>query len=130
MTDKPVAELAPMARSWNNPPGIYLVSSGFEIRGYDKNQRAYKLSKIKTGIPAELKMTLVASEDSPAINPAFVIENWGNADPGVEIDGKELKGGESFRHGHEVQIGGNDLVIWLRMESKEPVNITIKQKRD
>jgi len=126
MTDNPVSELAPLARSWNDPPEITLNSTGYEDKGYDKNQRAYKLSNMNKGIPSGLKMTLQANEKSPAINPAFVIENWGNADPKVEIDGKELKRNEFFRFGHEVKMQGSDLIIWLKIEEIKPVNITIK----
>ena len=126
MTDKPISELAPLARSWNNPPEIIIDSPEFEIRDYDKNQRAYKLANINKGIPSELKMVLKANEESPVVNPAFVIIDWGKADAKVEIDGKEHKSDGFFRSGHEVRMEGSNLIIWLNMESKKSVNITIK----
>jgi len=130
MTDKPISELAPLACSWNDPPEITLNSPGYENKGYDKNQRAFKLSTKNKGIPTELKMTLKANEESPIVNPAFVIENWGNADSGVEIDGRELRRDEFFRAGHEVRMEGSDLIIWLKMERKKPVDIVINPMQE
>lgn len=126
MTDKPVSELAPLARSWNNPAEAEIKNSRFDLKGYDKNQRAYIISTKDKGIASELELSLQSNAESPVINPAFVIKDWGNSNARVEIDGKELKRDEFFRSGHEVRMEGCDLIIWLKMEIKKPVNITIK----
>jgi len=126
MTDKPISNLISLAGSWNNPPNITLNSSGFKTKGYDKNQRAFVLSTGEKNIPSELKLTLKASEGAPVINPAFLIKDWGNADLELEIDGKKLKRGESFRFGHSVRLEGSDLIIWLMLERERPVTITFK----
>ena len=126
MTDKPISNLVPLACSWNNPTEITINSNGFDAKGYDKTQRAFVFLTKNKGISSTLKLTIHASEEAPVINPAFVIEDWGNADIELEINGKKLKRGESFRYGHNIKMEGSDLILWLKIDAKKPAIVIIK----
>ena len=62
---------------------------------------------------------------SPLLNPAFVVKNWGDAEPKLTIDGKAVARGANFRYGLVPQLEGTDLVIWLAMESTKPTSLEI-----
>ena len=70
-------------------------------------------------------MTLRAGADSPVVNPALYIRNWGGAEPRVEIDGRAAPPGRDVRVGRVFRLEGDDLVVWLRLESSAPVRIRI-----
>jgi hypothetical protein len=125
LTDKPIRELVPMARSWNFPAELTLEISMFTSEGYDKMQRAYVLNCIQPNNPSELRMELLSSIDSPLVNPAFVIKQWGEANARLMIDGKRMETGKNFRLGHCYRAEGSDLVIWIKMESIKPMKIIL-----
>jgi len=126
MTDKPAGELAPVAKSWLHAAELKLpglTGRYFTSEGYDKTQRAYVISCGKAGKAAALKIELAASEDSPVINPAFVIKGWGTGKVYCSVDGNEVKCGKDFRFGHADSLQDSDLVVWLRKESTRPIQI-------
>lgn len=125
MTDKPITRLVPLARSWINPPKLAITSPGFSGNGYDKYQRAYVLTCRDKGSPSTLKFQLAASKESPVVNPAFVVRNWGEAGAGLKLNGKPVKRGRDFRFGHRRTFEGSDLIVWLKTESAEPVKISL-----
>ncbi|MHC4572633.1 MAG: LamG domain-containing protein [Planctomycetota bacterium] len=122
LTDKPIEQLAPLARSWLEPPK--LVSKGFRSEGYSRDQRAYVWVK-ETRQEVNLDFVLAASERSPMVNPAFVIRKWGQVDALLKIDGKRIKRGRDFRSGHRHTVEGSDLIVWMRTESTNPVRISV-----
>ncbi len=65
------------------------------------------------------------SEEAPLVNPAFVIKNWGHGRARVTVDGKRLRRGEQVRLGRRDTLEGSDLIIWIKTESTEPVQITV-----
>jgi Concanavalin A-like lectin/glucanases superfamily len=123
MTTQSVAQLVPLAKSWLSPPAIELSGSGFASDGYDPTQRAFVIDR-QSGSPAsKLQFALKASSDSPLMNPAFVIKNWGDAEPKLTIDGKPVLRGAKFRYGFVPHLEGNDLIVWLAMESTQPTKV-------
>jgi hypothetical protein len=124
MTDKTAEELLPLARSWYNPPQI---KKSVNLKAlYDQAQRAYILS-----VENELKnveFIIAASEESPVVNPAFVIQDWGNKDLSLKINGREISRGKDFRYGRVEKLESNDLVVWIRYESMKPVEITLSPR--
>ncbi|MBN2291340.1 MAG: hypothetical protein JXM70_02880 [Pirellulales bacterium] len=72
MTDKKPRELSILARSWNSPARLELEGTAFIGEGYDKNQRAYMLSRKNAEDRGPLKFKLAGSQASPVLNPAFV----------------------------------------------------------
>ncbi len=126
MTNKPAVSLVKLARSWIDPAKLKVKSDGFVSEGYDFTQRAYKVSsKEGSGV---LEFELAASNESPLVNPAFVIKNWGVKDVTLKINGKKVKRGKDFRFGHRHTLEGSDLVIWLKTEAVKPVSLSIARK--
>lgn len=126
MSDKPIADLVPLDRSWNHPPEIRFTGDGFAGGDYDKYQRAFVITCSNPGKPGVLNFELKASANSPLFDPAFVIRNWGGAGAEVEINGHTQSAGKDLRLGHEHRLGGSDLVLWIKKESSEPANVTVK----
>ncbi len=125
MTDKVAGELAPVAKSWLHAPELKLSGSGYTSEGYDPAQRAYVLVRDQAGLPGELRFDLQASEDSPVVNLAFVVKDWGTGGANLALDGKIIPQGKDFRVGYDHGFGTSDLVVWLRVESAEPVEVTV-----
>jgi len=130
MSDKPAEALVPLARSWNYPAQLKLQNDAYRCRGYDKYQRAYVLECKDKGDPAVLKFVLAASEDSPVVNPAFVINDWGRKGAELRINGKRVKRGKRFRYGYRHRLEGSDLVVWIKSESTKPVTILLSPLAD
>jgi hypothetical protein len=120
MTDKSAKELLPLAKSWYHAPAI----EGLEA-AYDQAQRAYVL-KPDAGTES-LGFTIAASADSPLLNPAFVISDWGAKDIALSVDGKDVPRGKDFRYGVSNRIDGADLVIWFKHRATQPVKVKISQ---
>jgi hypothetical protein len=118
-----------LARSWLQPAKLKNISKGFHSEGYSRDQRAYVLAK-ETKQQVNLEFELPASDESPVVNPAFVIKNWGEAGVALKINGRNVPRGTIFRLGHRRSIEGGDLVVWLMMESVEPVRILLSPRAD
>ena len=117
LTTKSAAELVPLAKSWLSAPPIEASGAGFQSRGYDATQRAYVIVRQESKTTPQLQLSLHASSESPILNPAFVIKNWGGAEPKLRIDGKPVARGPAFRYGFVSTLDGSDLVVCLQMES-------------
>ncbi|MHC4644545.1 MAG: LamG domain-containing protein [Planctomycetota bacterium] len=124
LTDKPIDQLAPLARSWLLPPELKVISKGFSSEGYSRDQRAYLLTR-QTQEQASLDFELVADEQSPVLNPAFVIRNWGEVGVVLRIDGEHVERGKDFRFGQNRTLHGTDLVGWIRKEATKPVKVLL-----
>ena len=79
-----------------------------------------------------MEFDLLADEDyygvaSTIVNPAFVVKGWGKQPVDVAIDDKILPPGKDVRVGYESTKVGTDLIVWLKLESKEPVNISLRK---
>jgi hypothetical protein len=123
MVNKAPEELVPLAKSWLQPADLE-VSSGCQSLGYDRAQRAYLL----TAHAPSLLFRIKGSEDSPIVNPCFVIKNWQSFTDmaGLSIKGDELLPSQGFRQGiiHDTD-GSAAMVIWIKFETTEPVEIVI-----
>jgi len=125
MSPKLVKGLVPLARSWNYPAELKLAAGPFISKGYDRYQRAYVLTCSDNGSPSTVKFVLNASENSPVVNPAFVINGWGDAGAKLKLDGKKIKRGRNFRFGHEYRLQGGALIVWVKKEATEPITISL-----
>jgi hypothetical protein len=122
LTNQPLEMLALLARSWLRAPDLKNVSRAFINEGYSKQQRAYILRKA-VDKPLSLEMEVAASKDSPIVNPAFVVKNWGDANVELKIDEPAIQHSKNFRYGHQVTTEGIDLTVWIKRESVEPLRI-------
>ncbi len=129
LTNKPINDLALLDRSWLHAPQIRVTTENAAI-SYDRAQKAYVGAYIASSGPTDRKLdfTLLASEESPVYNPAFVINDWGEAPVSIRIDGK-LLAEDQFRLGYRRRLEGTDLVLWLQCESTKPVTVSIQSRR-
>jgi hypothetical protein len=130
MTDKGIESLIPLARSWNRPATLNLITAGFESEGFNKYERAYVLSRTEPGKPSTLKFELAASETSPAANPAFIIKNWGHAAAELAINDEPVKRGKDFRLGRRRTLETTDLIVWIKTETTAPITVSLSPKAD
>jgi len=126
MTQEPITGILPLAKSWINPAKLEVLSPGHTSEGYDKYQRAYVL-KGQKGKSAVLRVRLLASEDSPLVNPVFVIKDWGDIEASMRVNTKRIRPRRDFRFGHRYRVEGTDLVVWLNLQSTKPVQVSILQ---
>jgi hypothetical protein len=127
MTTKPITELVKLARSWAQAPEMVVKGKGFQNRGYDRGDRAYHL--ISEGTDA-LECEIRASEDSPIVNVALVVEKWGPRGVNLQIDGKQVPRGKQFRYGYNYQMDGTTLLAWISLEASAPVTIKLTQENE
>ena len=125
MTDRPIEELLPLARSWLRPPGLTLDSEAFSNEGYDPTQRAYVLACRDPGEPAELSLQINGGAESPIVNLAIVVRDWGEHGVELTMDGAPIPRGKGFRWGHRRRPDGTDLVTWIEAQSSSAIRITM-----
>ena len=124
MTKGKAGELVPLAKSWLHAPEMVISSEGFAGGNYDESERAYILEK-NIGNTTSLNLIVKASEESPLVNPAFIIKNWGNHLATINVDGKSLLQGKDYKQGIRKTSDGDDLILWLRLNRKGKVEITV-----
>ena len=123
-TNQPISAMLPVARAWLHPPDLKLSGDDFASDGYSPNDRAYHLRRLAQG-SSKLQFHLQASDRSPLVNPAFVIEGWGHGDALLKLNGKPVAEGKDFRVGHIDHLEGSSLVIWIRTQLTAPSNFAI-----
>jgi len=126
-TQDKIGSLTSLAKSWTRPPKL-LIHSGASKGEFDSTQRCYNISGSKNQEIDKLKLILKASSDSPVVNPAFVIKNWGDNEVSLKVNGKETQQGKAFRVGYVRRINQYDLVVWLELESNKDIEITMEHK--
>lgn len=122
LTDKPITELVPLARSWKNPPELR-DTKGCSSEGYKMEERAYHLVAEKD----EMSFSINANDSSPLVNPCFVVKDWNSQQKAViTIDGKKDSSDKKIRQGIVRDTQGKPmLVIWIETEMKKPIEMTI-----
>ncbi len=128
MTGKTVRELAVVAKSWIHAPELTVGGEGFEGRGYDRSERIYTMRRTE-GNAAALRFELAGSAETPVFNPAFLVENWGEATPELFIDGKKRPVGEKVRFGFVRRLEGTHLVVWIDLTSEENATFTLQPEK-
>jgi len=125
MTDKSVTELVPLAKSWSNPAEIE-VKQNIPLAEYKPEERAYEM--VLDEKMGSLDFVLKGTEESPIINPAFVIENWGDNEVELKINGEVISRGKDFRYGFRESLESTDLIVWLRLEANEEMTFSLTSK--
>jgi hypothetical protein len=129
LTTKVIAELVPIAKAWLAPAKIRVEGTAFRSEGYDASERAFVLSRQHGGAESTLDFTLEAGPDTPILNPALVIKNWGDAHPVLRIDGQVKPWGKDFRFGLVPRLEGTDLVVWIRSQSTHPIQLNLAPEK-
>jgi hypothetical protein len=123
VTDKKADELVPLAKSWLNAPEMKITSDAFTGGTYDQAEKAYLVER--TG-PEPLNFVWEASMESPLLNPAIIIKNWGGQLPSLSVDGGKIQPGKDFRQGIRKGPLGDDLIVWIRLDRQKPVKVTLR----
>ena len=58
-----------------------------------------------------------------------MINGWGDVDLTVTINGQDARRGEDFRAGINQGLDRTDLVVYLPMETNEPVELILTPQR-
>lgn len=125
LTNKPVKELLPLLKSWAYPAEIEIQDVRHQAV-YTAEEKAYTISLADE--ISILDFTLKGTDNSPLVNPAFVIKNWGNHDIILEVDGKVKEKGKDVRYDIRHSIGSDDLIVWMRLEENKEVQVSISKK--
>jgi hypothetical protein len=114
-----------LARYWNNPPKISNLNNDFKYSGFNKNERAYYFEK-NTDKTRSLTFDVLADEQSPLVNPVFIVNNWGSHKIQLQIEEEIMKPGIDFRFDHRKTFNGKDLIVWFKYQSANPISLSIK----
>jgi len=125
LTEKKPEELVDLAKSWLQAPKASILKGEFKNISYDQAEKAYVLQTENNGRPTLLHLELDAGEENPLINPALIIKQWGRSPAIVYINDKPVPTGQLCRIGHTSTLEGVNLVIWLKLESTRPVQLSI-----
>ncbi len=118
-------DIVPLAKSWLYPADLVLHGEGFISESYLNEERAYVLARNNESQANQVRFKLKASPDHPVINPAFVIRNWGNGQASLSIDGKMIPRSKTFRYGYRHTLEGSDLIVWLKLNTEESIEISL-----
>lgn len=125
MTAHEPADLVHLAKSWVQAPVLEVASDAFLGRGYDPAERAYVLEKKRGGEAGSFTASIAASEESPLLNPAFIIRNWGDGSATLRVNGGAVPSGSAFRQGIRHGADGRDLILWVEMDARQPVTLEV-----
>ena len=125
MTEKRADGLVPLAKSWLKAPTMRVTSSGYRAEGYDPSERAYLVERTGSGDSSSCMFVLEASEKSPLVNPAIIVKNWGNLSATLTLDGVRRPSGKHFRQGIRRGPLGDDLIVWIELDLRKPVEIIL-----
>jgi hypothetical protein len=124
LTDQPIAKALPIAKAWLRPPEVIISGTNFTSDGYNRDDKAYHIRRSSQG-KTKLDFTIQASDTSPAVNPAFVIEGWGNDAASLMLNGKTVVQGKDFRIGYLDRLDGTNMVVWIRAELTKPATFSL-----
>lgn len=125
MTDRPIEELITVARSWSQAPKLTIRSHGFTSDGYDRSERAYRIACAEPATNCVLRCRLAAGSESPLCNLPIVVANWGDSGAALKINDTPVDEGRDFRVGHRYRLDSTDLVVWIKLQSTEPVTLEL-----
>jgi hypothetical protein len=128
MTSKPIGELVKLARSWAQAPELVVKGHGFRSEGFDRGDRAYQIRREGANGDGPLECEVHASADSPLVNVALAVRNWGPAGAKLQIDGQPVPRGRQFRYGHRHELEGSTLLVWIKLEATKPITILLARE--
>jgi len=123
-TNKNIEELIPLGRFFNNAPRIENIKGGENVE-FIQSEKAYHIDVINPII----SFTINASKESPLVNPAFVFKNWNMSSAEINLEGVRLEEGKGLRIGYNYTNEGIDLIVWLKMECQNSVDLEFRQKQ-
>ncbi len=124
LTSQGPEHLLELAKSWLSPAQVEAAPSGVSGASYDPVQRAYVVHRAADAVESSITLTFDASESSPLVDPAIIIENW-RGSARVEVLGRpELS--SSIRLGNSPAVEDQNLVVWCPLKSTGKLKILIE----
>jgi hypothetical protein len=132
--DNMLQEMVDLERSWIVFPRLMMegLPDAYTQPVYSQEQKAYIIPGDHRGAK-ETSFTLGFPEGDDElplpvqiVNPVFVVKNWGDKDVEVKMNGKVLEAGKDFRRGYETQPGGMDMILWIEVQSSQPLKFSLK----
>ncbi|MHC4623318.1 MAG: Calx-beta domain-containing protein, partial [Planctomycetota bacterium] len=108
--------------SWLDNPALSVTSGSYTDDGYNAERRCYELQCNTTCSPTALSVTLDTTGGKLVHNPVLVLKNWGDADADVTVDSQPFS---DCYIGYADRMYGDDLVVWLNIESSASIDISI-----
>jgi len=141
-----IKPLVSLASYWEDPPLVKVTGYGYSGGTFDKKQKAYVVIKRVSWVdslidrdddkmpnkkPDELNLKVFATQESPVINPVFVVHNWSkDIKCKLFINDKEASEGDDFKQGIEKKwekwSSTNTLVLWIKDRANTTVKYTVK----
>ncbi len=121
-TNKNIDSLVPLGRFWNNAPEV-IIRAGAKQTQFKMSEKAYEIEVQGT----KVELTINSSSDSPLVNPAFVLKNWNQTTGNISVDGSNLDLSKDCRMGYRYTSEGIDLIVWIRMDREDTVNISFEK---
>jgi hypothetical protein len=111
-------QLVPLARSWINATEINEMVG---VTGeYDPAQRAYVLERKEN----KISFSIPASEESPLVNLAVILKNWGEKDMAeVFVNEKEVECRQGIFRDTD---GSKTMAIWIDINENSKVEFVIR----
>lgn len=109
MSNNPGHDLLPLAKSWLTPPPLVLNHKPVH---YEPAERAYVIEQTT----ADYDLLLKASENQPAVYPAFLFTDQILEHPSVYLNDKELEKGQDFEIGVVLDPGQKKTIIWINRQ--------------
>jgi hypothetical protein len=116
-----IQDVIRLNRSWSNPAEISVT--GAELAKYRPDEKAYYISEVEEIVNVELN----SGPDSPIVNPAFVIKNWGNSQIEITVNGTKKEISKNLRVGYRNTLESKDIIIWMRNDSDDNLKINFKK---
>jgi hypothetical protein len=91
--------------------------------GAERTRGSHALRCREPGRPTLLNVTVDPRPGGAVQNPIIEVRNWGDAAAVVTAGGQPLL---SYEAGHVGHMNGTDLVLWLDLESRRPVEISVE----
>jgi hypothetical protein len=129
LTKESISALLPIARAWLTPASLKVAGQAFRSDGYDPTQRAFVLSRQMATPESSLELTLDASQDTPVVNPAIVVKNWGVATPRLLLNENSAPWGKDYRYGFVPGLEGTDLIVWIRRQATQRLQLTLTPEK-
>ena len=118
MVNEKPDDVVPLARSWMNAPEIENLKGA--KGSYEPGERAYLLDKKEENI----SFTIAANEESPIVNLAIIIKNWGDNDEAeVRINDKSFPNHQGISRDTD---GSKTMAIWIDITEYSDVKIDIQ----
>ena len=70
-----------------------------------------------------MSLMIKGSEQSPVINPVFLVHDWDKNGITIKVNGTDLIENEEYRWDEIRKINGKDLIIWIdkQLHSKSDI---------